>query len=182
MKSQVFYEFKEVAVNGVIGSQRGATFAWESPRLTTMYPRPGAEKGSDRAMCRTVNGVIQLKFLEPELLFNGDTGVSVTAGLWGEYGRGRGVMASTKYYLDGRYADDIIVPNPAVSPITQGYGVPMLNSNGKLGFNAWSSFSNQAQNIYIRVALVRDDSRNPPYPPIPIKMLCSGILIAADLG
>ena len=91
-------------------------------------------------------------------------------------------MASTKYYLDGRYADDIIVPNPAVSPITQGYGVPMLNSNGKLGFNAWSSFSNQAQNIYIRVALVRDDSRNPPYPPIPIKMLCSGILIAADLG
>ena len=63
-----------------------------------------------------------------------------------------------------------------------GYGVPYLESNGALGFNSWGSFSNHAQNIYIKISFVRSLVENNVVVPIPIKMRCSGVLLASDLG
>jgi hypothetical protein len=180
MKSTIAQEFRDVSFSGILQEQKGATVTWESPRLTTMYPRLGVPKGSDRAVCRTVNGVLQVKILDRSLLLGGNSGVSVTAGLWGEFNKSKGVLVSTKYYLDGRYANDLILPDPAISPITRGYGIPMFNSNGVLGFNAWNSFSNHAQNIYIRLSFVKDVTYDIATGPIPIKILCSGVLLAAD--
>lgn len=181
MKSQVTQEFKNLVLNDVLQTPIGSTVVWESPRLTTMYPRPGAPKGSDRAICRVINGVLQVQVLDKNLLLGDYTGVSVTAGLWGEYNKAKGVIASTKYYLDGQYADSPIQPLLSYDYLgLQGYGVSLLNSNGGLGFNAWNSFSNQAQNIYIRLAFVREAPQTKQTVPIPIKVVCSGALIAAD--
>ena len=185
MKSTVTQEFKSLPFTGTLESRIGSTVTWESPRLTTMYPNPNSPKGSDRLTCRTVNGILQVKVLDKSLLFNGKSGVSVTAGLWGDYGKGRGVLVSTKYYLDGIYATGTITPGALVSgATTKGYGVPMLSSNGNLGFPVFSTFSNQAQNIYIRLSFVRDLTEDSfgPQPPAPIKIVCSGVLLAADLG
>lgn len=180
MNSQVTQEFKNLVLNDVLQTPIGSTVFWESPRLTTMYPRPGAPKGSDRSVCSTVNGALQVQLLDKTLLLGDYTGVSVTAGLWGEYNKARGVIASTKYYLDGQYADTPVLPLLAYDYLGfQGYGVPIFNSNGGLGFNAWNSFSNQAQNIYIRLAFVRELPQTRPTVPIPIKVVCSGALMAA---
>ena len=188
MNSQVSQEFKSSRLTGELDTRIGSTFTWDSPRLTTMYPRPGAPKGSDRAVCRTVNGLLRVSVLENrEALLGPNTGVSVTAGLWGEYNRVPGVLASTKYYLEDIYANFVIQPAAYLAVLfglpRSGWGVPIFDSNGALGFNAWNSFSNHAQNVYIKLSFVRE---NPPVDPakpytkIPIKIQCSGLLIAAD--
>ena len=93
MKSIVTQEFKSNIIQDTLGTQRGATVSWESPRLTTAYPRPGAEKGADRGICKTVNGVLQVEILEKDILFADNTGVTITAGLWGEYNNAQGQIA-----------------------------------------------------------------------------------------
>jgi hypothetical protein len=194
MNSIVTQEFKSTPFQDLLGTRIGSTVTWESPRLTTMYPRPGAVKGADRGICRTVNAALQVEILEKQLLLGDNTGVTVTAGLWGEYNKVSSVIASNTYALDEKYAfTTIFVPpiftigfNPGNSKV--GYGVPYYQSNGQLGFVGWSTFSNQAQNVYIKLAFVRATPQNnlPFAPvqtvPIPIKIRCSGILLASDLS
>jgi hypothetical protein len=188
MNSVVTQEFKSTVFEDLLGTQIGSTVTWESPRLTTMYPRPGAVKGADRGTCRTVNAVLQVEILEKQLLLGDNTGVIVTAGLWGEYNKVSGVISSNTYALDQKYAYTEIVVPPAFTLFfppgnsKSGYGVPYYQSNGGLGFRAWSTFSNQAQNIYVKVAFVRSTPQDTPTVPIPIKIRCSGVLLAADLG
>ena len=193
MNSVVTQEFKSTVFQDTLGTAIGSTVTWESPRLTTMYPRKGAEKGADRGICRTVNAVLQVDVLDKTLLFGDFTGVSVTAGLWGEYNKASGVIASNTYALDQQYGyTTIVVPPiftlsfPAGNSKT-GYGVPYYQSNGGLGFIAWSTFSNQAQNVYVKLSFVRATPQGTSdipvvTVPIPIKIKCSGVLLASDLG
>jgi hypothetical protein len=187
MKSVVTQEFKSTPFQDLLGTRIGSTVTWESPRLTTMYPRPGAVKGADRGICRTVNAVLQVEVLEKELLFGDNTGVTVTAGLWGEYNKVSGVIASNTYAIDEKYGfyEMVIPPIFTLNNLAEtktGYGVPYYQSNGGLGFIAWSTFSNQAQNVYVKLAFVRSTPQDRPTVPIPIKIKCSGILLASDLG
>lgn len=190
MKSQVIQEFKSNKITGELDTRVGSTFTWTSPRLNTMYPRPGAPKGSDRAVCRTVNGLLKVNILENrDLILGNNTGIKVTAGLWGEYNKVPGVLESTTYYLEDYYANFPLETNPIFTILfaypDTGWGVPIFDSNGALGFNAWNSFSNHAQNIYIKLAFRRAvPPRDPelPYLKAPIKIQCSGLLIAADPG
>ena len=188
MNSQVIQEFKSPIITGELGTRVGSAFTWESPRLTTMYPRSGVPKGSDRAVCRTVNGLLRVNVLNNrELVFGSNTGISVTAGLWGEYNRVPGVLASTTYYLEGKYAESFLLPRPYFVTLlgipSGGWGVPIFDSSGALGFSAWSSFSNHAQNIYIKLTFLRavpPDDPEKPYVRAPLSIQCSGLTIAAD--
>lgn len=182
LNSQVVHEFKESRFNSLLNSQVGSTVVWESSRLTTAYSDPTKPKGSDRIICGTVNGVLQVKLLDKSLLAE-KTGITVTAGLWGEYNGVPGVLQSLRYSLDGQYANDLIIPvflypNPILQG--RGYGVPIFESNGGLGFTSFQSFSNNAQNIYLRVAFVREIAQEVEPPPVMVDIVCSGVLIAAD--
>jgi hypothetical protein len=188
MSFQVTQEFKSNKVVGELDTRVGSTFVWESPRLTTAYPIPGKPKGSDRAICSTVNGILKVDVLEnKDLLLGNYQGVLVTAGLWGEYNRVPGVLASVQYFLDDNYAN-YFVSTPPITAIFStapsiGWGVPLFNNNGGLGFNTFTSFSNHAQNIYIKLVFTRqpkDLGLAINYKKIPIRIQCSGLLKAAQ--
>lgn len=182
MNSQVVHEFKGSRYKHILNSQVGSTVVWESSRLTTAYEDSSMPKGSDRLICATVNGVIQVKLLDKSILAE-KSGITVTAGLWGEYNGISGVLQSLRYALDGQYANDLITPlflypNPILQG--RGYGVPIFESNGGLGFYGFQSFSNGAQNIYLRIAFVREIAQEVEPPPAVVDIECSGVLIAAD--
>lgn len=180
MNSMVTQEFKNNNFNSVLQTSIGSTVVWEGPRLTTMYPRLGVPKGSDRAICRTVNGVLQAKVNDKSILFANNTGVTVTFALWGEYNKAKGVISSAKYYIDAKYGSNFLEVLSAFN--RGGYGVPIFNSNGALGSYAFNSFSNHAQNIFMRATFVRELPQTTPVVPIPLDITFSGILLAADPG
>jgi hypothetical protein len=160
MQSLPIQEFKSLPFRGVLGNEAGDYVLWESPRLTTMYPMAGRPPGSDRAVCHTVNGFLQA-VVNNKAIIAEPTGIRVVAGLYGEYANLSGVIAFTEYQLTS---------NEALT----------YQANGALGFSAWSSFSNLAQNIYIRFILSRTDRRAEPAP-LPIDLSFTGALIGSDL-
>jgi hypothetical protein len=180
MKSIPILEFKSNTISDILQSARGSVVSWSSPRLTTMYPIDGRPAGSNRGACRTVNGLLQVN-VKPESFaeLNSPTSCAyVTAGLWGEYSGRFGLIASTSYALD--LVPPVVVPNDR-------YSYPLLcayKSNGQLGFKNWQSFSNLAQNIYIKVSFVRGlvEAGIPTPPPIKLEFSCVGALLASDLS
>ena len=160
MQSLPIQEFKSLPFRAVLGNEQGDYLLWESPRLTTMYPMEGRPKGSDRAVCHTVNGFLRVGVNDKSILAN-PVGIRVVAGLYGEYAGLSGVIAFTEYQLGSLDA------------------LP-YESNGALGVSAWSSFANLAQNIYIRFIIARTDKRTAPAG-LPIDLTFTGSLIGSDL-
>jgi hypothetical protein len=159
MQSLPIQEFKSLPFRGTVGALGGSYLVWESPRLTTMYPMEGMPKGRDRGVCHTVNGILQATLKDKALL---TSGCEITAGLFGEYAGISGVIASTTLALG--------------SPVTAAFYAP----SGVIGFDNWSSFSNLAQNIFIRFTVYRPRT-NLVVLPTPVDLTFSGVLIAGDL-
>jgi hypothetical protein len=136
MISTPIQEFKSVPYRAVLPQDRySAPLIWTSPYLTTEYPKEGRPVGSDRLICKTVNGFLQIRFRD-KAIFSDET-IGIKAGLFGEYAGISGVIAST--FID--FSDTATLA--------------FLQSNGAVGFNQWTSFSNLAQNIYIKAAIYR---------------------------
>ena len=158
MESQAIQEFKSLPFRGVVGAAPGSYLTWESPRLTTMYPLEGMPKGSDRGVCHTVNGFLRMALTDKSLL---TSGCYVTAGLFGEYANIPGVIA----YTTLQFSD----------PLTRSFYGP----NGVIGFDEWSSFSNLAQNIFIRVGIYRFIGSEQGDTPVDVTF--TGALLGSDL-
>lgn len=161
MKSQVIQEFKS-SVRETLGTQVGSYIVWESPRLTLQMPDPDSPKGSDRLVCRTVNGILQIS--APLILSNLDaySSVAINAGLYGEMEGIPCLIKGTQYSLFASPKD-------------------FLATNGRLSFDVWSSFSNLAQNIFIRVVFTRGDTSE-GVQPLPLNLTFNGALIGASPG
>ena len=159
MQSQVVQEFKSLPLRGTVGAALGSYLAWESPRLTTMFPIAGMPKGSDRGVCHTVNGFLEANFKDKTIFSQG--GVLLVAGLYGEYAGISGLIQSTTI-------------DPSTPAATAIYG-----SNGAIGFNAWSSFANLAQNIYIRFVIYQ--SRGVGGVATPVDITFTGALLGSDV-
>ena len=166
INTQPVQEFKSLPLRGTITANIGSYLNWESPRLTTMYPMEGMPKGSDRAVCHTVNGFMTANFKDKTILdpANSDAVLNLRlyAGLYGEYAGISGLIQSTELRLS-----DI-------------GNIVAYQSNGGIGFDAWSSFANLAQNIYIRFTIIRVSAVGGGSDQ-PVDVSFTGALIASDL-
>lgn len=166
MYSLPIQEFKSLPFRGTITPTIGSYLVWESPRLTTMFPLEGRPKGSDRGVCHTVNGFLTANFKDKTILdpTNSDAVLNLRlyAGLYGEYAGVSGLIQSTELRLS-----DI-------------GNIVAYQSNGSIGFDAWSSFSNLAQNIYIRFTIIRVSAVNGGIDQ-PVDVTFTGALLASDL-
>lgn len=160
MKSQAIQEFRS-NLRGTVQSALGSSVVWESTRLTTMFPLEDRPPGSDRAICHTVNGILQVNFKD-KTLFNTQNNINVYAGLYGEYANLPGLIQGTS----------IIGINATA---TNGFYL----LNGVLSFDRWSSFANLAQNIFIRLTFVQAAPNGGVV--IPIDCTVSGVLIGSDV-
>jgi hypothetical protein len=160
MKSQAIQEFRS-NIRGTVQYATSSSVVWESTRLSTMFPLEGRPPGSDRAICHTVNGILQVTFKD-KTLFNTTNAVNVYAGLYGEYANISGLIQGTTISGIG-------------SPPTNGFYL----QNGVLSFDRWSSFANLAQNIFIRLTFLQAGA--PGGATIPIDCTVSGVLIGSDV-
>jgi hypothetical protein len=149
MKSQTIFEFREK-----ITTLAGGYYQWESPRLSTAFPIEGKPAGSDRAICRTVNGLVRVCYLgkQPEM--------SVTAGLFGEYAGLPGLIKSSAVFTSQPQEFDFF-----------------RNGNG-VCFEQFITYSNLVERVFIRVGIVVYDNGLPANTMIPLEI--SGVLIASD--
>jgi hypothetical protein len=155
MISKPIQEFESV-FETELSSELGSFAAWESPRLTTMYPVEDAPKGAGRAVCHTVNGILRIRFLS-----NVDFGnVTYDAGLWGDIAGIPGAIQTNK-------------EQPAeIKPFGSQY----------FEFDLFSNRANLLQNIYIRFTLTRTSvDVIPVQPRIYIKAVMSGVLLGGDI-
>lgn len=166
---------------------------WESPRLTTEVSHPNRPKGSDRAICRTVNGFVNVKLLNKQILLKNWRAeppdlltVSefypapfLTMGLYGE---SAGVIAAIAPVQQLRLSIDVI------AGLNQQMILVLSESNGDIGSFVFSSYGNLMQNIFIRVSITRG-YWSYIYPQssgiliteeVPVAFSCSGALIAAE--
>lgn len=135
---------------------------WESERLSVMEPMKKEQRGADRSVCRIVNGIVTIKFLDKEFLqvVEGKKDVELAAGLYGEYGN---YSAPLEYLVMTRKSN----------PITS----QMYLSNGEVAFPQFSAYGNLAQNIFIRVMFCLPSSISTP---LPIDTLITGTLIGMN--
>lgn len=147
--------------------QKSNIAVWESPRLTTEYPVEGRQKGADRGICRIVNGLISIRFIDKQILDPTQV-LEVSAGLYGEYANISGII------------QQIAFSQQYTPLITQ-----MYVSSGELAFPQLSSFANLAQNIFMRIVFRRAQVQelSPPaplLPPTPLKVQITGSLLATN--
>ena len=133
---------------------------WESPRLSTEFPLDGNPAGADRGICRIVNGLVAVNFIDKQLL-DLPKDLAVSGALYGEYAGISGVI------------DQITFSQEYTPLITQMYA-----SSGALAFPQLSSFANLAQNIFIRVVFARENRSYSRRPPLPLKVSITGTLLA----
>lgn len=149
---------------------------YDFPKLTTAYPKRGAHAGSDREICRTVNGAVRLQLLEydaPGDEFT-DSFCYATACLMGAYG---GIVGTIQEHSFGPSAlgyettGQIRSKNPAEDSL---YATANMSAGG-YGFDYFSSYSNLADSIFIRVEISRGHPRA-----CRARFLVSGFLLAGD--
>lgn len=136
---------------------------WESPRLTTEYPIDGRPKGADRGICRIVNGVMSVRFLDKEIL-RPENYLEITGSLCGEYAGVSGVIQQIAFA-------------ERFSPLYS----QMYVSNGALAFPQLSSFANLMPNIFLRLVFRRSNRIDNPLPQdvVPLNVIISGSLLAS---
>ena len=137
---------------------------WESPRLTTEYPIDGRPPGSDRGICRIVNGVMSVRFLDKDIL-RPENYLEITGSLCGEYAGISGVIQQIAFA-------------ERFSPLYS----QMYISNGALAFPQLSSFANLMPNIFIRLVFRRSNNNDNPLPQnvVPLNVVISGSLLATN--
>lgn len=154
----------------------GRPVCYDSVRLTTAIARESAPPGSDRAICRTVNGIVRLRLIAP---VSGWSGIA-TAALMGVYG---GKTAIIQEHTTGPIGIGfettglIQGPNPASSRSANLYSVANM-SGGAYGFDYFSSYSNLAEEIFIRVQIGTLSVTADGLPPATLEI--SGVLMAGD--
>jgi hypothetical protein len=167
--SEFIYEFNKAPFKSSLPSAGEMTkfnsgVYWESERLSVMEPMKKEQKGADRSVCRIVNGIVTIKFLDKQFLqaTEGKGDVELAAGLYGEYGN---YSAPLEYLVMTRKSN----------PITS----QMYLSNGEVAFPQFSAYGNLAQNIFIRVmfCLPGGAARSEP---LPIDTLITGTLIGMN--
>lgn len=177
MKSQLTQEFSNGVLRGYFpstaeGEVRASSISWDSPRLNVTVPYDDRPAGSDRAICRTVNGIICVKFIDKAIFQRNGNGPAaypiITAGLYGEANGIVGALSFKQLYTIGYNTIGT-------------WPLALYNSNGDVGFNFFSSYANLMQNIFMRVTIVRK-AADAPYTndAVPIDAVCSGVLLAAD--
>jgi hypothetical protein len=144
---------------GILGEFNSSELKFESPRLTTRYEKEGLPAGSDRSIARTVNGFLQISFKDKSV-YDPANVIAVRACLMGEYA---GISA--------------VIGTPITVNLDDPVALATYQSNGGIGFTQFSSFSNLAQNIYIR-AVVFQRARVVNPTPITIDAVFSGALLA----
>ena len=162
----------------------GEVLTYDSDRLTTALPRKGAEKGDDRAICRTVNGIARLNCLTV-----GNPGsefaLIATASLMGVTA---GKVAVIQTHTTGPKQIGFIDVTSFITgpnPTSNYFGAPLYGaanmSAGAYGFDYFSSYSNLADEIFIRIQIgtfilfgpIREFR-------IPVKFEMSAVLLAHD--
>jgi hypothetical protein len=176
MKSQLVREFSG-SMQGTLPANDSFTKAdsliWESPRLGVSVPYPDREKGADRAICRTVNGLVQVKLLNTDVLKDLPDSFDKNMLTIGLYGESAGLIGAIDFY---QYK---LTDNLGYFP--QYWIVNRYQSNGSLGGPMFSSYANLMQNIFIRVCITRPPGgRSGGFPPLKINAICSGVLLGAD--
>jgi hypothetical protein len=152
MKSQTIIEFREKLILSSHDDNKVAQVFWESPRLSTAFPITGQPAGSDRAICRTVNGFVRVCY------FDVNPQLRVYSGLFGEYAGTPALIQDDSASLEPRFFD--------------------YNRNGNgVCFSQFITYSNLVESVFIRVVT---DYYSDPLSPFKIPIEISGVLIAAD--
>jgi hypothetical protein len=194
MTKRLYLEFNSPIIKCVFPETRSddpkgnkaEIISWESPRLTTEIPYDNRPKGSDRSICRTINGILNVRLLNKAVLrrtnnaFKDDPATKpfLTMGLYGESSGMIGAITPLQqlrlnaFGFDG-FNEQILI---------------LTNSSGDIGSLVFSSYANLMQNIFLRVSISRGytgyvyDSQGDiliNYE-LPIEFSCSGVLIASD--
>lgn len=183
MSGPLVLEFKETLTYSEINfdsvdNTGTGILTYDSPRLTTALPRPNEPRGSDRMLCRTVNGIVKVTF------DFGKSGVKrrviADAALMGAYDGKIGVIqahSTGPSDLGLEFTGSIRYQNVGTNQDETGlYTQANASANG-FGFDYFSSYSNLADEIFIRVIILSLKER-PPY--ANFNMTVSGVLLAAD--
>lgn len=169
--------YSEINSDTILNTGTGI-LTYDSPRLTTAVPRPATPRGSDRMICRTVNGVVKVAFdfgksgvnrrviADAALMgaYDGKIGV-IQAHSTGPSDLGLEITGSIRYQNVGTNQDE-----------TGLYTQANASANG-FGFDWFSSYSNLADEIFIRVIFL-SLKESPPF--ANFNMTVSGALLAAD--
>jgi hypothetical protein len=129
-------EFNAVPIRDTLAAARGSTITWTSPVLGVAAPVPNRPPGSDRAICRTVNGFLAVNVRNTAFL--SDSGIAIVAQLVGDQNGISGIIASQVVQLGN-----------------QGNAYLFLTGN-RIGYNQFSSFANLAQSIYLKLIIYRN--------------------------
>lgn len=146
---------------------------YDSPRLNTAAHRAGLPAGSDKAICKTVNGIVRINYVGGDPGWIGIANAALMCAYGGktaviqEHSTGPVTLGfETTGLIDGN--------NPVNSNYFNLYSAASM-SGGAYGFDLFSSFSNQAEQIFLRVIFLgtRDIKASPVFE-------VSGVLLAAD--
>jgi hypothetical protein len=159
-------EFKNNRLKQVLPGAPGSFITWTSPILSTKVASKNKPAGSDRLTCPYVNGFIQAKFLDKSIF---ESDATITAMLMGEYASIPAVFG------------DLGIQSKSfsfIAPTSRAEALTFYQANGALIFNQFATFSNCAQNVYIKVTIAQD-SGTELQPPVPVDVVFSGAIVAS---
>ena len=166
MNGPLIQEFRNNRLKQVLPGAPGSFITWTSPILSTKFTSGSRPAGSDRSSCPYVNGFIQAKFLDKSIFSSSAT---ITAMLMGEYASIPAVFG------------DLGIQAKSFSfslPVGVSDALTFYQSNGALIFDQFATFSNCAQNVYIKVTIAQDRITL-PQAPTPIDVVFSGAIVAS---
>lgn len=137
-------EFNAVPIRDTLSAAHGSTITWCSAVLGVAAPVPNRPPGSDRAICRTVNGFLAVNIRSTAII--ADPSITLIASLVGNHNGITGIIASQQVILG-------VPPNPAFASPTNAYN--FLTGN-RLSFGQFSSFANLAQSVYLKLIIFRN--------------------------
>jgi hypothetical protein len=129
-------EFNAVPIRDTLAAAQGSTITWTSSVLGVAAPVPNRPPGSDRAICRTVNGALTVTVRNTAILT--DPSITMIASLVGDHNGVTGIIASQTVLLG-----------------SQGNAYNLLTGN-RLSFNQFSTFANLAQSVYLKLLIYRN--------------------------
>lgn len=184
MKTPLVLEFKEIIKWPGAPELSFRPVVYDTPRLTAAVSDSRRPKGSDRLICRTVNGLVRLRLITPDGWLTNDFGYGsgiATAALMGAYsGKAAVIQEHTTGPIGLGFDTTGIVQgkNPLTASSNSVHTVANMSAGG-YGFDYFSSYANLAEEIFIRVQIGNLGSFLPS-PGATFEI--SGALIAADPG
>lgn len=151
-------EFNAVPIRDTLAAAQGSTITWRSASLGLTAPVPGRPSGSDRSICRIVNGYLAVNVRNTAILT--DSGIVIVAQLVGDANGVTGVIASQTVQLGN-----------------QGFLYQFLQGN-QLSFNQFSTFANLAQSAYLKLIVYRNGQQ--VVTPDDIDLAVTGAMLGAD--